>query len=151
MKASKPAAQRTTLLWAAVFVVAVAGCTSEPETLPEPADVETCDDVVDVGAQLAGVWVDVVEQLPVDQLLAETPPAEFAELAAIGRELDERAARLGCDAAQVNVEIRARLAGDEGIDPEGPVAQMLLDLVQGGVVAELPPAPTTTVAPTTGG
>jgi hypothetical protein len=137
-------------LWTAA-AVAVAGCSGNEPTLPEPVEVETCDELVDVSVQLVEVWVDVVARLPVDQLLADTPPAEFEELAAIGVELDERASRLGCDPAQINADAQARLAEEDTIETTSPVAQMVLDLVSGGVVGQLPPPPATTVPPVTEG
>ncbi len=128
-----------------VLLAGAVACTSaEVPPLPEPVEVETCDQIVDVSVQLVEVWVGLVEQLPVDQLLADTPPPEFAELAEIGRELDARAARLGCDPRELNAAVVARLAEGDAVDPEGPVAEMVLELVRGGVVAELPQTPMTT-------
>jgi hypothetical protein len=129
----------------------LAGCTSEDPALPEPVEVETCDELIDVSVQLVEVWVGVVEQLPVDQLLAETPPAEFGELAEIGAELDERASRLGCNPEEINADVQARLASEDTIETDSPVAQMVLDLVAGGVVGRLPAPPATTVPPVSEG
>lgn len=126
----------------AILAVTLASCSDD--ALPEPVEVETCDELVDVSVQLLDAWVEVIEELPVDQLLAEDPPPEFDQLAQIGDDLDARAARLGCDAEEINVEVRARMATDSSQDPESPVGEMLLDLVRGGVVGELPPAPPTT-------
>jgi hypothetical protein len=150
---SHTAAQGRLLLWAVAVAVALGACTGDDATppLPEPVEVESCDDVIDVGVQLLEVWVAVVEELPVEQLLADQPPPEFEELAEIGAELDARATRLGCDPVETNGAIRAEIAERGAIDPEGPVAEMVLDLVAGGVVGDLPATSSTTPVTSPGG
>lgn len=125
------------------LLLSVAACTSDPTPVPEPEDVETCDELVEVSVQLVGVWIDVLGELPVEQLTAEQPPPEFEELAAIGEDLDARAARLGCDAEEMNVAVRAELAQNNAAQADDVVIGLLLDIIQGGVVGELPPTPTT--------
>ncbi len=134
------------LVGAAVLITA---CTSS-KPLPEPIEVETCEGLEDVGVQLVEVWVEVVDQIPYDDLVADPPPPEMAELARIGRDLDTRASRLGCDAAQLNAAIRERVLDDGDIDPTTAVGELVLELVEEGVVGQLPVAPaetTTTQAP----
>lgn len=126
---------------AIALVLSAAACTAETTPVPEPEDVETCDELVEVSVQLVGVWIDVLEELPVEQLTAEEPPPEFDELAAIGRDLDARAARLGCDAEQINVAVRAELAQPGSVPSDDVVLDLLVDIIQGGVVGELPPPP----------
>jgi hypothetical protein len=125
-----------------------AACTSS-KPLPEPIEVETCEGLEEVGVQLVEVWVEVVDQIPYDDLVADPPPPEMAELARIGRDLDTRASRLDCDAAQLNAAIRERVLGEGDIDPTTAVGELVLDLVEEGIVGQLPPAPvgtTTTLA-----
>ena len=129
-----------------VVALAVAACTStDPLPVPPPVEVETCDELVDVSVQLFEVWVDVLDELPVEQLTADEPPPEFVELAAIGDDLDARASRLGCDAVEMNAAVQAEMADTE-IEAPSVVVELLLDIVTGGVVGDLPPAsaPTST-------
>lgn len=133
----------------AALAMATAACTSS-KPLPEPIAVETCEGLEDVGVQLVEVWVEVVDQIPYDDLVADPPPPEMAELARIGRDLDTRASRLGCDAAQLNAAIRDRVLDQGDIDPTTAVGELVLELVQEGIAGQLPPAPaetTTTQAP----
>ena len=97
------------------------------------------------------VWVEVVDQIPFDDLVADPPPPEIAELARIGRELDARAARLACNAEELNAAVRERVLADGDIDPATAVGALLLELVTEGIVGRLPTPPaqptTTTVSP----
>lgn len=132
----------------AIALVAAACTSSKP--LPEPIEVETCAGLEDVGVRLVEVWVEVVDQIPYDQLVADPPPPEMAELARIGQDLDTRATRLGCDVAQLNAAIRVRVGEDADIDPTTAVGGLVLELVDEGIVGQLPQAPvgtTTSVAP----
>ena len=123
----------------AVAVLLLAACDSPPvETVPEPETVETCDGLVDVGAQLTRAYVRVLEELRTDALLSEELPPEFVELERIGRDLDSRVASLGCDAATLNAEISEAVAD---LVTESPAAQSVLDIVDAGLVS------TTTVPP----
>ncbi len=94
--------------------------------------------------QLVDVWIEVLTELPVEQLMADEPPPEFAELAAIGEDLDARAGRLGCDAAAMNTAVATALEERQGDEASDPVIALLFDIIRGGVVGELPPPPVTT-------
>ena len=138
-------ARRIGTLWAVAFLLIVSACTGDELPVAAPVDVETCDELVDISVQLVEVWVDVLNEVPIDELLTGEPPPEFVELAEIGVDLDERASRLDCDPQQMNDEVLAQLAEND-MDTEGAVADLLLEIVQGGVVTDLPPAPPTTQA-----
>ncbi len=130
--------------WAAGFLMLAAACTSDTVPVTVPADVETCDELVAVSVQLVEVWIDVLDQVPVEQLTADAPPPEFVELGEIGADLDARAGRLGCDPASMNAAVVSALA-DRGITADDDAAvSLLLDIIQGGVVGELPATPQTT-------
>lgn len=135
------------LVWLVVMVATTAACTSE-KALPEPVEVETCEGLEDVGVQLVEVWIDVVDQLPFDDIMTEPPPPEIQELGRIGGDLDQRAARLGCDVAALNAAIRERVAAEE-LDPETPVGEMLLEMIGEGLVGVPPPTVTTSTGPPT--
>ena len=143
--------RRTSLLLAAVSLALVVGACTSDQPLPEPVEVETCNGLEDVGVQLVAVWVEVVDQIPFDDLVADPPPPEIAELARIGRELDPRAARLACNAEELNTAVRERVLADGDIDPATAVGALLLELVTEGIVGRLPTPPaqptTTTVSP----
>jgi len=142
--------RRRPLIWLALVVLVLGACSSE-KALPEPVEVDTCEGLEDVGVQLVEVWVEVVDQIPYDDLLTDPPPPEIEELARIGSDLDDRATRLSCDAVALNEAILARVTENDRIDPETPVGALLLDLVQEGLVGSLPirsaPQPATTVSP----
>ncbi len=117
----------------ALAVLALGACDSPPvETVPEPETVETCDGLVDVGAQLVRAYVRVLEELRTDALLSDQLPPEFVELERIGRDLDVRVTSLGCEAAALNDEI-ADEVGD--LVTESPAAQFVLDIVDAGLVS----------------
>ncbi len=131
------------MVGAVASVLILPACTGDELPVAVPVDVETCDELVDVSVQLVEVWVDVLTEVPIDELLTGEPPPEFVELADIGADLDERASRLGCDPQQMNDEVLAQLA-ERDMETEGAVADLLLEIVEGGVVSDLPPPPPTT-------
>lgn len=114
-----------------------------PPTPEEVQDVESCDDLIEVGELFVRNMVQVLEAgLPVDVLRGEVPaPAELDELTSVGRELDERADRLSCDVGELNREILAEV---DDIQSDEPVVALFLDIVRSGVIDPLPEAPTTT-------
>jgi hypothetical protein len=142
---------RPIILLAAASLALVAGACTSDQPLPEPVEVETCGGLEDVGVQLVAVWVEVVDQIPFDDLVADPPPPEIAELARIGSELDARAARLGCSAEELNTAVRERVLANGDIDPATAVGALILELVNEGIVGKLPTPPaqptTTTVSP----
>ena len=145
MTSARRAAQRTPVLWAAALLLALTACTNDELPVAAPVDVDTCEELVDISVQLVEVWVEVLEELPLQELLSDEPPPEFRELAEIGNDLDQRASRLECDPEQMNADVRAELEESDVGDADGAVIELLLEIIQGGVVAELPPpAPTST-------
>lgn len=126
------------------FLALAAACTSETVPVTVPADVETCEELVAVSVQLVEVWIDVLDQVPIEQLTGDSPPPEFVELGEIGADLDARAGRLGCDPASMNAAVVDALT-DSGIAAgDDAVASLLLEIIEGGVVGELPVPPRTT-------
>ena len=146
MRRDRPLQKLVTAILAPVIVTGVlSSCTSEdPLPVPAPVEVETCGELIEVSIQLVDVWLDVLGELPVEQLMADEPPPEFAELAAIGNDLDERASRLGCDPAQMNAAVNAELQQRDDLEADDVVTRLLLDIVRGGIVTELPQAPPAT-------
>jgi len=110
---------------------------------PPPQEVETCEGLVEVGVGYVDRMMVALEGQPIDVVTGEVEqPPEIAEIQQLGRDLDLRAARLGCDAAELNAAINVEIADYESDDP---IVAIFLDIVRDGVVGELPPAP----APTT--
>ncbi|HSF85969.1 MAG TPA: hypothetical protein VLG28_10005 [Acidimicrobiia bacterium] len=135
----------TTILTAVVCVGSLSACTNDDALpVPAPVEVETCDELIEVSVQLVDVWLEVLAELPVEQLMADAPPPEFAELAAIGDDLDDRAGRLGCDPAAMNAAVASELQDRDDLEAGDVVSQLLLDIVRGGIVGDLPPVPSTT-------
>lgn len=132
------------LLLAALSAVIISACSSaEP---PPPQEVETCDGLVEVGVGYVERMVDALEGQPLEVVTGDVPPPpEIAELQQLGRDLDLRAARLECDPAVLNAAINEEIADLESDDP---IVAIFLEVMRGGVVADLPPAPT---PPTTSG
>jgi len=130
---------------ALVVSVILGACTSDPasEPLPEPVEVETCDGLAPVGIVYVERMVLALQGLSVDVLTGDAePPNDVAALIQLGADLDQRAARLGCDIDELNSTILAATADLDADDD--PVIGLFLDLVRGGVVGELTAPPTTT-------
>ncbi|MGD2051457.1 MAG: hypothetical protein PVI35_03180 [Acidimicrobiia bacterium] len=122
-----------------VATMAVAGC---DRAVPEPAEAESCGGLVRVGVALVEDYAEALADVPLSVVNGDAePPAVLAELASRGDELDLAAARLGCDAAELNAAIVERTAG---LSSDDPTVQVYLDTVRRGVVGTLPPPPTTT-------
>lgn len=116
-----------------------------PPTPEEVQEVEDCDDLVPVGVSFVENMIGALSGLPIGVLRGEVPPpAAIAELDAVGRELDARAVRLGCDAGVLNREI---IAAVSDIESDEPVIALFLEVVRSGIIDPLPAAP----APTRGG
>jgi hypothetical protein len=137
---------RTRVLLALGLVLAgtLAACTGD-EALPEPAEVESCDGLVDAGTELVEAYADLLEDVRVEDLADGEPIPELDELERVGDELDASVARLGCDPADLNRRIAAAV---EDLATDSPAAAVLLEVVRSGVVTEPTtggePGPTTT-------
>ena len=134
-------------LVALITLTVLAGaCDSTPVLEPEVVErVESCGDLVPIGAELVRRLADAVEGASLEMVTGEIPPTdELAALQRIGVELDQRAARLACDPVELNAAINEDTAG---VKSDDPVAQILLDIVREGVVDTLPPTATTTSTP----
>jgi hypothetical protein len=124
-----------------VLVLATTACDSP---VPEAAEVESCSGLVRVGVQLVEDYAEALEDAPLAVVTGDADlPADLAELAEQGRQLDLSAARLGCDASELNAEIIARTAD---LETDDPTVQVFLDTVRQGVVGTLTPPPTTTTS-----
>lgn len=119
---------RRILLVAVVALVAVSSCTSaEP---PDPAEVETCEDMVDAATRLVEQYLEALEDQPLEVLTGEAPPSErIADLDAVSGGFDARIAELGCDPATVNAGVVANL---EDVEVDHAAGRLLLDLVRNG-------------------
>lgn len=131
-----------------IVALSAAACTSDPTTgpLPEPVEVETCDGLISIGETYVRRMVLALDGLSLEVLTGdEDPPADVAALIQLGTDLDLRAARLGCDAAALNVDI---IEATEDLDADDdPVVDLFLGIVRSGVIGELPaPPPTTTTS-----
>lgn len=127
---------------AVLLLAAIAGCTGD--TVPEPAEVEDCDGLVEVGAQLVRAYADLLDEVRVDDFADGEPIAGLDELERIGGELDASVTRLGCDASDLNRQISADVGN---LITESPAGSVLLEVVRRGVITTgttLAPAATTT-------
>jgi hypothetical protein len=114
-----------------------------PPTPEEVQEVESCDDLIEVGELFVRNMVQVLEAgLPVEVLRGEAPaPAEVEALGRVGRELDERAGRLNCVVGDLNQAIVDEV---DDIESDAPTVAIFLEIVRSGVVDLLEPSPTTT-------
>lgn len=122
-------------LWiAAVSALVLGACSSgtDDTVVPEPETVEDCDGLVVVGTQLVRAYVRVLEEVRVDDFTDEDIPPEFLELERIGDDLDARVVRLDCDPEDLNTRINEEV-GD--LTSESPMAEILLQLVGGGIIS----------------
>lgn len=127
---------------AVLLLAAIAGCTGD--TVPEPAEVEDCDGLVEVGAQLVRAYADLLDEVRVDDFADGEPIAGLDELERIGGKLDASVTRLGCDASDLNRQISADVGN---LITESPAGSVLLEVVRRGVITTgttLAPAATTT-------
>ncbi|HEY5727377.1 MAG TPA: hypothetical protein VIV08_02075 [Acidimicrobiia bacterium] len=140
---------RWALSVALAVVLTLPACTADEE-IPEPAAAESCDSLVDVGAQLVRAYARLFEQVRVEDLADGTEIPELDELERVGDELDASVARLGCDPADLNTRIAAEV-GD--LAAESPAASVLLEVVRRGVISEgaSPPGDTGVPSTTTNG
>ncbi len=121
--------------------VVLFGACSSPEP-PPPQEVESCGGLVEVGVGYVDRMLVALEGQSLDVVTGEVePPPDIAELQQLGRDLDLRAARLGCDPGELNTAINDEIADYES---EDPIIAIFLEVVRNGVVGELPPPPATT-------
>jgi hypothetical protein len=121
--------------------VVLFGACSSPEP-PPPEEVESCGGLVEVGVGYVDRMMVALEDQSLDVVTGEAaPPPDIAELQQLGRDLDLRAARLGCDPAELNTAINGEIADYESDDP---IIAIFLEVVRNGVLGELPPPPETT-------
>ena len=138
---------RSVLLVVLALLITVAACTGD-EAIPEPAAVESCDGLVDVGTELVRAYARLFEQVRVEDLADGTEIPELDELEQVGDELDASVARFGCDPADLNARIAVEV-GD--LAAESPAASVLLEVVRRGVITSSPtPSPTAVVTSTAG-
>ena len=71
-------------------------------------------------------YVDEVERLPTESLLADVAPEGLSSKEARGRALSDRAPELGCNKPQLASLMAPGLAE---ITPDGPVAERYLEIV----------------------
>ncbi len=115
---------------ALLLAASTAGCTGS-DTVPEPAEVEDCDGLVEVGAQLVRAYADLLDEVRIDDFVDGEPIAGLDELERIGGELDASVTRLGCDATDLN----RRISGEVGdLVTESPAGSVLLEVVRRGVI-----------------
>ena len=121
--------------------------TTRPPPLPPPTpeevqEVEDCDDLVPVGISFVENMIQALGGLPIGVLRGEDPPPEsIADLDAVGREFDARAARLGCDVGVLNREI---IAAVSDVESGEPVTALFRDIIRSGIIDPLPAAPVVT-------
>ena len=123
---------------ALVALLIISACTSSAP--PDPARVDTCDDLVSAATKLVEQYLEAVRGQPIEVLTGEAEPTErIVELDAVSTGFDRRVAELNCDPAAVNEGVAANLSAIVATDPAG---EMLLDIVRGGATT-----PTTTQPP----
>lgn len=107
-----------------------------PEPPPSPEEVQEvdrCEDLTEVGVLFVENMIQALERgLSIEVLTGEAPaPPDIELLRDVGREMDRRVERLGCDAEQINREIVASVADIQSADE---VVSLFLDIVRAGIL-----------------
>lgn len=113
-------------------------CTEPVVVIEEPAEVETCEWLIPVGIELVNDYFYTLLETDLgpsegNQALL---PDEVLELNIRGRQLDARAAELGCDLDELN---RAIVAATSGLETADPVGLVFLETVRSGVFTATAP------------
>jgi hypothetical protein len=116
---------RALVVTAMVLIVGLAACDSSG--VPEPGDIDTCEDLAAATADLLQAELDVVAGLDLDAFLAEPGPPELEALEATGDALTARAAAIGCTPAEMSQLFRE---ASEGLDADGPIADRFLEAIR---------------------
>lgn len=123
---------------ALLALLIITACTSSAP--PDPARVDTCDDLISAATKLVEQYLEAVQGQPIEVLTGEAAPTErIVELDAVSTGFDRRVAELSCDPAVVNAGVVANLTEIAPVDPAG---EMFLEIVRGG-----PTPPVTTQPP----
>jgi hypothetical protein len=108
----------------AILTMLAAACSG----VPAPEDVESCEELVEVGVDWVERTAIALEGQPLEVVTGDTEaPEELMELQMVGSAIDIRAAELGCDQALLNQAISTGVADLESDDP---VVSLFLRLVQ---------------------
>jgi heat shock protein HslJ len=113
-------------------------CTGPDFDVEQPLEVDSCDQLVDVGIRLVNDYVYTLEEtdLAATQGDPDNLPTSLVALNLRGDELDARIVELDCDAVTIN---QAIIDATSGIESDDPVASAFLDSVRGGIVAPVLP------------
>lgn len=113
-----------TIAIAAILGLLTVACSSDSGSEGEAGD---CDDVGQAGIELLQDALDALGELSLEELAAlgeEDQPQAFTDIENAGRQLDEDAAALDCDEAELEQYVIDRV--DE-LEADGPVAELVLE------------------------
>ena len=111
--------------WALASVFAVAACSG----VPAPQDAPNCATLEIVAIDWVERTAEALEGQPLEVVTGSAaPPEEVAELQQRGVAIDQRAAELGCNRAQLQ---RAIVVGIEDMQSDDPVVSLFLEVVRG--------------------
>jgi len=115
-----------------------ASCTGSKFDFEQPLDVDTCDQLIEVGIELVNDYVYTLEEtdLAATEGDPERLPTSLVSLNLRGEELDARIVELDCDAVAIN---QAIVDATKGIESDDPIAAALLESVRGGIVSPILP------------
>ncbi|MGA9594878.1 MAG: META domain-containing protein [Acidimicrobiia bacterium] len=120
------------------LLLILAGCFGSNVPVEQPLEVDSCDQLVDVGIALVNDYVYTLQDtdLGATQGDPEKLPASLVTLNLRGSELDARIVELDCDAVAINQAVADATAG---IQSDDPVVIAFLDAVRGGIVSPVLP------------
>lgn len=115
-----------------------AGCLGPNVDLEQPLEVDTCDQLIEVGIELVNDYVYTLEETDIAATEGdpERLPTSLVSLNLRGEELDSRIVELDCDAVVIN---QAIVDATEGIESDDPIVAALLESVRGGIVSPILP------------
>lgn len=115
---------KETIAIVALFGLVAAACSSDSASGGESRD---CDDVGQAGIELLQDALDALGELSLEELAAlgeDNQPQAFTDIENAGQQLDEDAAALGCDEADLEQYVTSRV---DQLEANGPVAELVLE------------------------
>jgi len=113
-------------------------CIGPDFDVEEPLEVDSCDQLIEVGIELVNDYVYTLQETDLGETLGdpEQLPTALLTLNVRGEELDARIVELDCDAVAIN---QAVVDATAGIESDDPIVAALLASVRGGIVTPILP------------
>lgn len=116
----------------------VSACTGPDFDVEAPLEVDSCDQLIEVGIELVNDYVYTLQETDLGETRGdpEQLPTPLVALNLRGEELDARIVELDCDAVAIN---QAVVDATAGLESDDPIVAALLESVRGGIVSPVLP------------